>query len=548
MAAVSAPHAANSQASQRTWNPSPGEDQLTGNSSDSLNIHNDLHEKDTNFGQGSTRLKGSGLSSYPSQTFSKTPASTDQYSSTKPSYNPKQDLAPPTRLKFIGRKVSEGSEADSLLDLYGRDSTERSRKNSMDQGVRKAVNGASVPKDEDGDTSRWIHRDKLARIENEELQRAGIVVPREISHPPKRRNRREPSRDKLSDDFTAEAAWEEEKARQRQAPPSQVEVEEYEAEPITFDLRLPDEAAEDPYEERHERALYTPLRPASQKGSLSRIPLPTSSPLPIRQDFIDMDTPTQRNGGGTWNGIEEGSIAYKKTRNRSQSAGSRGLLSDGEDQLQYSPTKTPKATPPGSPKTRMPKPPGSSHGRRPSATREFSGQSRVTPRSRDPTGPRPTTRSGDNTPAKRPEGDPPWITNAYKPDPRLPPDQQLLPTVAKRLQQEQWEREGKPGSVYDRDFNPLDINDVPPPDLPPVPPEAEKRATPVNEWPLSPQQIPSPDDAAGVNGNDHGGYKTTPIASPNQGRHSMTQPPIRLPDAPEENEKKKGGCSCCVIM
>ena len=27
------------------------------------------------------------------------------------------------------------------------------------------------------------------------------------------------------------------------------------------------------------------------------------------------------------------------------------------------------------------------------------------------------------------EGDPPWMVSAYTPDPRLPPDQQLLPTA-----------------------------------------------------------------------------------------------------------------------
>ena len=47
------------------------------------------------------------------------------------------------------------------------------------------------------------------------------------------------------------------------------------------------------------------------------------------------------------------------------------------------------------------------------------------------------------------------MISAYKPDPRLPPDQQLLPTVAKRLQQEKWEQEGKFGNIYDKEFRPL---------------------------------------------------------------------------------------------
>ncbi|KAK4975592.1 hypothetical protein LTR28_009234 [Elasticomyces elasticus] len=44
----------------------------------------------------------------------------------------------------------------------------------------------------------------------------------------------------------------------------------------------------------------------------------------------------------------------------------------------------------------------------------------------------------------------------YKPDPRLPPDQQMLPTHVKRMMQEQWEREGKTGSMYNRGIDLLD--------------------------------------------------------------------------------------------
>lgn len=40
----------------------------------------------------------------------------------------------------------------------------------------------------------------------------------------------------------------------------------------------------------------------------------------------------------------------------------------------------------------------------------------------------------------------------YKPDPRLPPDQQMLPTHAKRLQQEQWDAARKESEIRQREL------------------------------------------------------------------------------------------------
>lgn len=93
------------------------------------------------------------------------------------------------------------------------------------------------------------------------------------------------------------------------------------------------------------------------------------------------------------------------------------------------------------------------------------------------------------------EGDPPWLVSAYKPDPRLPPDQQLLPTVARRLQQEKWEQEGKFGSIYDKDFRPLTGEGFlsPPENMPSsssddiVKQEVEK---PADDWPLKSPEVP----------------------------------------------------------
>jgi hypothetical protein len=147
------------------------------------------------------------------------------------------------------------------------------------------------------------------------------------------------------------------------------------------------------------------------------------------------------------------------------------------------------------------------------------------------------------------------MVSAYRPDPRLPPDQQLLPTVARRLQQEKWEREGKFGNIYDREFRPLtDEGYLPSPET--TGKSAEKEAERLEEWPLKP-------DARSATPNSHpgrtGSYSTipkiqekplvSPLASPRgqllQRQDSPTVP-ARMPEPPEEEQKK--GCGCCVVM
>ena len=151
------------------------------------------------------------------------------------------------------------------------------------------------------------------------------------------------------------------------------------------------------------------------------------------------------------------------------------------------------------------------------------------------------------------------MVSAYRPDPRLPPDQQLLPTVAKRLQQEKWEREGKFGSVYDKEFRPLtDEGFLKPPETSNQDNQDEKEAEEEpqpeeqGEWPLkaepkSPTTIPARTNS----------YSTMPKisdtpAAPPRPRTPAHQPQpsqtIRLPEPPEEPVGKKGGCGCCIVM
>jgi hypothetical protein len=173
-----------------------------------------------------------------------------------------------------------------------------------------------------------------------------------------------------------------------------------------------------------------------------------------------------------------------------------------------------------------------------------------------------------------PEGEAPWIASMYKPDPRLPPDQQMLPTHAKRMMQEQWEREGKTGTAYDRELRLLNDDD-PQKAKPPVfnpdrredlPSRGNNRSPPKlsltpnlsqsNSWtggPLSPTKS----EAGSTRPPTSGGYRITPTitstpqrtATMNSNTPDLLNKPVpRLPVVDEKNEaKQKKGC-CCVVM
>jgi hypothetical protein len=163
------------------------------------------------------------------------------------------------------------------------------------------------------------------------------------------------------------------------------------------------------------------------------------------------------------------------------------------------------------------------------------------------------------------EGEPPWMVSAYRPDPRLPPDQQLLPTVARRLQQEQWEREGKFGNVYDKDFRPLtDEGFLKPPEMTDKHVVGNDEATDEvkanSDWPFKAEPPKSPSLYQGKAGS----YSTmpkvkgppqSPLPSPRAPGQPLTKVSsvVRIPEPPEtakeeEGKKKEGGCGCCIVM
>ncbi|CAG8961439.1 hypothetical protein HYFRA_00013889 [Hymenoscyphus fraxineus] len=444
----------------------------------------------------------------------------------------------PSRVNELSRKnssISDGSAPDSLLDLYG------TNKNGMaNSDLASGKFGSKESYDEsDPEHSRWIHRDKLARIESQELQAAGIILPRARRGSSKSRTR-EHSRDQSNG------------PRQRRRIEEEPFPTQEPEEPESWDLRLPGEAEEDP---RY-------MDGSGGVKGVSRIPVLKDSPLPIPIEHLERDTILPRRQGGSVT-PEEDQISLPKSRGRSQSI---KMLEDT--------SATPTPPPPTKPKSG-----GSPTKKTPASksnTRVASAPQKNKPkptRTRDTnSGGRPNTRSNDlgqsNSLTKRPEGDPPWLATMYKPDPRLPPDQQLLPTVAKRLQQEQWEKEGKFGNAYDTQFRPLNDNEIimpnspMSPNMPITPDTAELAPEPSHltvekpeervsaEWPLKAPKSPALSIGRPGTATRVASFSTMPkVTETSQGVGPLPSPnpPIRM-QLPPEDSKKNGLCGCCLVM
>lgn len=434
------------------------------------------------------------------------------------------------------RSIKEANiPADSVVDLYG-----SGRSDVAGDSHKRTANDAHS----DGlaeDNSKWIHRDKLARIESEELQAAGIILPRPSRSRSKSqtRSRREQSQDKPNGRTRAPTGGTDQLgARSRKNSENVMEPKTPDISSVpSWDLRLPEEIAE------QDGGYFVP----SGKGS--KIPVAKTSPVPIPVEHIERDTPMVRRRDGSPG--EEDSISYPKLRNRS---GSLGNPVNGTTPVLAKRSATdmsPKKPAAGARKPSVPGKPANGAAGRP-RTRNGSGKDSSSGGATT----RPTTRSGELSPgSKQPEGEPPWMVSAYRPDPRLPPDQQLLPTVARRLQQEKWEKEGKFGNVYDKEFRPLtDEGFLKPPELTERSAPEEPRNEKAEEWPLRPEPPRSP----GVQAGRTGSYSTmpkindlppSPMPSPRHppGQQSRAPSIVRVPDAPETT-KEKGGCGCCIVM
>ncbi|RKF62638.1 hypothetical protein OnM2_032057 [Erysiphe neolycopersici] len=424
-------------------------------------------------------------------------------------------LSPSTRTIAPIRKNSSisdtGSAADSLLDLYG---PNQSSVNSMDSQQQFAFSGLALKDDEVPESSRWIHRDKLAQIESQELQAAGIAInqPRASG---KAQNRRGDSKDLQINNNTRIDA-----SQKRQWIDPMPTEEEEAPENSSWDLRLPEEvAAEDG---------FTDI--GNGVKSISKIPVCKKSPFPIPTVHLERDTILPRKKSGLQIGEEE-------------------VLSTTKMREQSNITKEPAITiNPGSKRVASES----------FIVKKSDLRSRSVSVSRETTN-RPSTRSGPNihtissratengyASTKRPEGDPPWLSSMYKPDPRLPPEQQLLPTIAKRLQQEKWEREGKFGNIYDTSFRPLNdqspaIRSVSSPMQITVPKDQSHE-----EWPLQ-----SPKSASLSTGRPGtaGGYSTMPrIIDPPSNVIPLPTPKHPAKETQPPKVEKKEKCGCCILM
>lgn len=401
----------------------------------------------------------------------------------------------------------------------------------------------------DSEASKWIHRDKLMRIENEELQAAGYIPP---TSKPRARSKVRRDGDRTNGYRSQADSHSETRSRKNSTAVSEPKTPEITI--PTWDLRLPEEImADEP---------YFATTPGGSRIT-SRIPVAKLSPVPIPSEHLERDAPMTRRRDESPDA--DNSLSYQKTRSRSDSMNGLGI--DHAPQGKRSVTdSSPKKNVVGVRKGSAPAKTasGGSLGKKTGAGSK-EGPSRQTSQSR------PTTRSGELSPVgsgRQPEGDPPWMISAYKPDPRLPPDQQLLPTVAKRLQQEKWEKEGKFGNVYDKEFRPLtDEGFLKPPEPAPATerPSSKDGEKQQEEWPLKTE----PKSLAPLNLGRTGSYSTipkiqdkptmiSPIPSPRTPVPRPEPSPLMQPQTQqqqqqqqpqqEDEKEKKGGCGCCIVM
>lgn len=466
-------------------------------------------------------------------------------------------------------------------------------------GPRKKTSRAMRPNkvepktEEPVEDSAWIHRDKLAQIEIQEMEEAGMhvrqpnrsdSVSRAGASAPGSRSvsragvRRAQSRDRLDDFGPSEEALDaytngyDEFDRKRVSTIHAVENEDEDGH-HSFDpeIRTAEEVAAE------HSAFRTPSH--TVRPSTSRIPISKISPVPVPNNVVERDSPLPRSRSGSgavptsW---EE--LSYAK-RTRSGSVGSGILLDEMGDGT--SRPQSAHLTNSSPERNNLHQTPAKNKKKDEAARRN-----NVAPKKRSTSSQRPgsSAKNRPSTSHNRPEGEAPWIASMYKPDPRLPPDQQILPTVAKRMMQEQWEREGKLGSVYDKQFRLLNDDEIQPQNPPaqnntsrPVV-EQSKPAVPVKvdstdkenlppempaelegAWPL---ESAHKSDSASIHTGANGGYRTTPpIATTPPKRSSTTnatgelsQTPatkrtsvMRAPDIHEKEETRQKGC-CCVLM
>ncbi|KAI9368184.1 hypothetical protein BJX61DRAFT_537459 [Aspergillus egyptiacus] len=458
------------------------------------------------------------------------------------------------------------AQEQSHYSSRGRREASLSRKENEGGGVQDAattphINGTTKKSDkkegvgyelDELNDEKWIHRDKLAKIESEELQQAAILFQRRPgagSIKATRGRSREQRKGSVSGTAaitppTAEPLepWPDLQVDQRNHPSSSDPDGEDVAdeERRNWDLRRPEEIA----------ASNIYRNPGGRKSS-SRIPVPSQSPAPLSPERIDREFSVNRSRAPTNEEEESQSTSLPRRTSepltvdsassssppRDSRPGSRGVSSRNAGAK-----KTPAKTGPTNRKTTSP------------SKKSTTARSRATSSNNNQ---RPTTR-GENRPTptiNRPEGDPPWLATMYKPDPRLPPDQQILPTHARRMQQEQWAKEGKTPTTYDREFAPLIVAPEPPrqenkveTDKPEEPPQPEPAKT--MEGSSASQYVPKSPES-GARPGTSSGYSAMPRVHdtpPTGFAPRFPTQTVVTAQPPQEDDKVDKGCGCCIVM
>jgi hypothetical protein len=491
----------------------------------------------------------------------------------------------PDRASELHKKKSEDmshTDQDSVLEYYKNHANNKKGPTAVKGKVKKKPTAKIPgPTDADYDENHWIHRDKLKEIETRELEEAGFRVGRSSRSGSRSQSRTRRARDRTNSESTERTQNGEERSEPRKRV-STIPAGDEEAAEQYHAFRPTSQEGFQEFQPASPRASHT-VRP-----STSRIPLPKTSGIPVPASMAERDAPLPRSRAGSqnWNGD---AIAMNGARVRSGSMGSQVLLDDMDDGRQKTPpfggqtfgghrrniSSSGSYTPPKSPqkspmKAKVPGKPNPTSGTRKTSVQKTQPKSRVTSGNSPPK--RPGTSGGSTarpTTGHRPEGEAPWIASMYKPDPRLPPDQQIIPTHAKRMQQEQWENEGRVGSMYDKDFRLLNDDEMGADkrlsQLANLDPIAIEKARENETWPL-----PSPvkqdelslekveTNRAKSPGIQQGAFRLTPTIPQGAERAPSPKmaPPIAPPEPkpmvtrvpePKEEEKEKKSC-CCIVM
>lgn len=472
--------------------------------------------------------------------------------------------------------------------MRGDNDGQRSRNNSIPR--KRSAKPLRQPSEEVDEG--WIHRDKLREIEIQEMEQAGMRIrqprrsgstgpgasQRSTSRSMSRTGLRRPmSREQLGESPVDDNGYGEFKRKRVSTIPAADASEEREAEfhhQNESELRTLEELA----------APQPGYRQHTGRPSTSRIPISKVSPMPVPNAMVDRDSPLprSRHGSNNWGSGNWDDLQYAR-KARSGSVGSQVLLDDdgyrtpsrpasshmrpfndernGSGPLSHSPQKARvpnKDTPTsGARKTSGPRPPTANAHK---------------PRVRSGTGGmiiRPPSSSGPRNPINRPEGEAPWLASMYKPDPRLPPEEQMLPTHAKRLAEK-----------HGLEVKTVEMNDgAYPPALDPQQHTLDQSSSERQQQHLSPnagspnKSAQSQDATTWPLGGDaanepssprpgtSGGYRITPTIATRPTIQTITKsekdnnephnPTPRVPDFDKDEDelpRKKKGCMGCVVM